>query len=186
MKKKVHDKIFLLTGYCNTYYINDEVKVLIDAGVDYKGRVDMLIITHLHPDHVFYANKIKKRTNCKILIGKGDDFVKHLIPTFFSTWEGEPVELFSVDAVMKKDDVIDTGTYKLRVVPAPGHTKGSTCLFEETHKILFSGDVLFADGYIGRTDFPHSEPNKMSKSLKKLEKLGYKILLPGHGRVIIE
>jgi glyoxylase-like metal-dependent hydrolase (beta-lactamase superfamily II) len=67
---------------------------------------------------------------------------------------------------------------EIKIIKTPGHTKDSLCFLYED--ILFSGDTLFDNGYIGRTDLPGSEPKEMKKSLKKLEKINYKILCPGH------
>ena len=53
-------------------------------------------------------------------------------------------------------------------------------LIRRKHKILFSGDTIFGEGIIGRTDFIHSDKELMEKILKKLEKIDYEILLPGH------
>jgi hypothetical protein len=39
--QKIHEKIFLLKGFCNSYYINDKVKIMIDAGADFLGQVDI-------------------------------------------------------------------------------------------------------------------------------------------------
>lgn len=183
MEGEIIPKIYLIKGYCNTYCVDDEVKVLIDAGADYKGEVDILILTHLHPDHVFYANRIRKRTNCRILISRKDSDL-NVIKEHFNEWDGKKVELFPVDSVLEEGEVIRTGAYNFKILATPGHTKGSTCLYDEKKKVLFSGDVLFADGYIGRTDFPHSEPDKMKGTLERLKKLDFKVLLPGHGRII--
>jgi glyoxylase-like metal-dependent hydrolase (beta-lactamase superfamily II) len=60
----------------------------------------------------------------------------------------------------------------------PGHTQEDIIiLFQD---ILFSGDVIFHNGYVGRTDFPESSPEKMKQSLDFISKLDYKILCPGH------
>ncbi|HLD54684.1 MAG TPA: MBL fold metallo-hydrolase [Candidatus Nanoarchaeia archaeon] len=66
----------------------------------------------------------------------------------------------------------------IKIIKTPGHTRDSVCFLYEN--ILFSGDTLFDDGYIGRTDFPESEPEKMQESLKILKKINYDILCPGH------
>lgn len=181
--EEVYPMIFKQEYECNTYYVDDKVKLLIDAGVDFKKHVDILVITHIHPDHVVFAKKIQERTNCKIYISKEDNefdmMIKHA-----PVWGGKNIEKFKVNKLIKEGDVINTGKYLFKVVEAPGHTKGCICLFEPKHKILFSGDVLFSNGNIGRTDFPHSVPSKMSKSLEKLDKLNFKLLLPGHGNIV--
>ncbi len=67
-----------------------------------------------------------------------------------------------------------------KVIETPGHTRDSICLLYES--ILFSGDTIFDKNqiYVGRTDLPESDEEKMQESLKKLKKIPYQILCPGH------
>lgn len=69
---------------------------------------------------------------------------------------------------------------QIEVIETPGHTFGSICLYMPEEKILFSGDTLFHNNNIGRTDFPNSSPKDMESSLELLENLKIKHLLPGH------
>lgn len=177
--QEVYKKIFLIKGFCNTYYIDDKIKILIDAGADFSGQVDILILTHIHPDHVFYANKIKSRTGCKIFIGKGDDNVSEFL-FYCPSWKGQPIEKFTIDKSLFGGEIIDSGEYKLEAIKTPGHTLGGISLYEKNHKILFSGDTLFGKGIIGRTDLIHSNKKLMDKTLKELEKLDYEKLFSGH------
>ncbi len=66
----------------------------------------------------------------------------------------------------------------LKVIETPGHTRDSICILYRN--VLFSGDSIFNDGYIGRTDLPESDPKKMQESLEKIKKIKYKYLCPGH------
>jgi glyoxylase-like metal-dependent hydrolase (beta-lactamase superfamily II) len=65
-----------------------------------------------------------------------------------------------------------------QIIETPGHTRDSICILYKD--ILFSGDTIFSNKYIGRTDLPESDPEKMQESLKKLLKIDYSILCPGH------
>lgn len=176
---EIYPKIFLIKGFCNTYYIDDNIKVLIDAGADFKKPVDLLILTHLHPDHIFYAKLIQARTNCKILIGKNDNDLD-LLFSHVSSWQGQKIEEFKIDRVIDKNDNINSGIYNFEILEFPGHTLGSIGLYEKNHEILFSGDTLFDNGFIGRTDLFHSDKGLMKKTLKNIEKLKIKHLFCGH------
>lgn len=57
------------------------------------------------------------------------------------------------DLLLAEGDTISFGNYTLQVLYTPGHTPGHVSFYEPTAKIIFDGDVLFADG-IGRTDLP--------------------------------
>ncbi|MCL1801167.1 MAG: MBL fold metallo-hydrolase [Promicromonosporaceae bacterium] len=97
----------------------------------------------------------------------------------FSPFEA-PSEVVPFGADDDDGGVLRAGSIELGLLPAPGHTEGSTLFL--TEKIVFTGDVLFA-GSIGRTDLPGGDPAIMDQTLRKLAKvlnpeLG---MIPGHG-----
>ena len=67
---------------------------------------------------------------------------------------------------------------EIKVIKTPGHTYNSICFLYEG--VLFSGDTIFHDDGIGRTDLVDSVPEKMQESLDLLTTIPYKILCPGH------
>lgn len=76
-------------------------------------------------------------------------------------------------------DRLQFGTLSFTVLQTPGHTPGSCCL--QCEDVLFTGDTLFA-GSCGRTDFPLSDPDAMTASLRRLHDLPSDCsVLPGHG-----
>lgn len=86
--------------------------------------------------------------------------------------------------IFKYSKVFDINNYKnipikdIKTILVPGHTKDSIAFYYK--KVLFSGDTIFNDGFIGRTDFKESVPDKMNVSVKKLRNLKFDILCPGH------
>lgn len=54
-----------------------------------------------------------------------------------------------------------------QIIHTPGHTEGSSCLYNAKDKCLISGDTLFYQSY-GRVDFPGGSEDKMVKSLTYL------------------
>jgi len=76
-------------------------------------------------------------------------------------------------------DIHELNIPDLKIIETPGHSKGSFCILYDD--VLFSGDTIFHRGIIGRTDLPGSSEKEMEQSLKKLKKINYKILCPGHG-----
>jgi len=183
MIKEIAPKIWKLNVDSNVYFLDLKEKIVIDAGpksyreivekelskvVDL-DKVDRVIFTHLHYDHM----------------GNFD-----LFPNAEFYASPEEIDLFEKNKMYAIGDPLLAANFKvklnplkdflgLKVINSPGHTKGSICLYYEKEKVLFSGDTLFFNG-IGRTDFPFSDPSRMEESLEQLEKVGYKILAPGH------
>ena len=80
----------------------------------------------------------------------------------------------------KNNDVIKFGTFKIKVITIPGHTPGSLAFFCQNH--LFSGDLIFSEGGLGRTDYAYSNKSDFESSLSKISKLPKgTIIHPGHG-----
>jgi glyoxylase-like metal-dependent hydrolase (beta-lactamase superfamily II) len=94
-------------------------------------------LTHIHPDHVFYANKIKGRTGCKIFIGKG--MIMSMNSFLLPSWKGNAIEKFSIDKTLNGGEIIDSGNYKLEIIQTPGHTLGGISLYEKKHKFFLVG-----------------------------------------------
>ena len=116
------------------------------------GDINIIIFTHSHWDH---TGRTGAFPNSKFYGSKNE-------------FEGDI------------EDIKNLNISELKIIEIPGHSKGGICILYEN--ILFSGDTIFHRGTIGRTDLPGSSEEDMKKSLKKLKKIDYKILCPGHGR----
>jgi glyoxylase-like metal-dependent hydrolase (beta-lactamase superfamily II) len=176
MGVEVAPKIFRYRqGNGISYVIEDEKTVQIDAGAPTDKKPEVIVLTHSHFDHTAFMPRCEVWASAKcakhISVMDGATLVKR-----FGV-EREPIE---VTRVLKDGDTIDTGTHLFRVIETPGHTDGSICLYEENVRILFSGDTLFDDGILGRTDLPTGSEAQMKESINKLSSLNVDVLLPGH------
>lgn len=173
---------------CNSYLIDDGKKILIDPGhshlfnhveqglaslgIEHEA-IDLVIITHAHPDHMEAAFHFGEPT--KIAMGKKDyDYLK--------MYAGNYSTIPEPDFLLKEGD-LTVGDLQFSVLDTPGHTPGSICLYWPKHQALFSGDVVFDQG-IGRTDLPGGDGQDLKESIKKIAKLDAQYLLSGHGGVL--
>jgi hydroxyacylglutathione hydrolase len=74
------------------------------------------------------------------------------------------------------------GAYQFQARHAPGHSPGSCIFFCAVEKIIFSGDLIFAEG-VGRTDLPGGDWDVLLTSIREQV---YTLpnetrILPGHG-----
>lgn len=69
-----------------------------------------------------------------------------------------------------------------KIIHTPGHSPGSSCFYNESEKILISGDTLFYRGW-GRTDMYGGNEAELQKSLNLLNKAAMPEakVFPGHG-----
>jgi hydroxyacylglutathione hydrolase len=167
--------------------------IIIDPGddADYieniisenKWKPVLLIATHGHFDHLLAATELKLAYNIPFFIHQKDEFLLNQLQESARHFLGintDPPP--KIDGNLKAGDTINIGSLKADIIHTPGHTPGSICLRLIKEKMLFCGDLIFAHGGIGRTDFSYSDHPLMVSSLKNILSLKPENLIyPGHG-----
>lgn len=184
-------------GLTNCYIIFDkkskETMVIDPAGdvdkiVDMvqnilKGNLKYIYLTHCHADHIAGVTELKNQCGGVVLIHRLDSEGLNNVNINLSTIiDLTPIEL-EADSRIDDGDLIHLGELELKVIHTPGHTKGSTSLYCEKEKCIFSGDTMFR-GTWGRTDVPTGNMEEIMNSISnKLLKLpDDTIVYPGHGK----
>lgn len=93
------------------------------------GRLDALLLTHHHGDHIEGAAEIVERTGAR-LIGAAAD--AHRLPP--------------LDQAVDDGESFSVGPLDFRVMATPGHTRGHVVYHAPAARALFSGDTLFSLG----------------------------------------
>lgn len=173
-------------NFSNSYLFKDNLNLQIDAGNIFNEKIDFLVLTHCHFDHIAYASEIKKRnSNCKIMCGKNDaEAIEKLNEVTLSEMSSLDLKPVKIDKKLKEGDIIKTNNFKFLVLETPGHTKGSISLFEKEKGILISGDCWFGDDIYGNYMVPTGSKKELEFSIKKLKELKAKIILAGHDSLI--
>lgn len=142
-----------------------------------------IYLTHCHADHIAGVANLKQKWGGKILIHRFDSEGLNNPEINLADYIGVPRIELDADSRVDDDDLIHIGDLEFKVILTSGHTKGSTCLYCDEKKLLFSGDTLFR-GTWGRTDLPTSSFQEIMDSIcNKLMKLpGETICYPGHGK----
>jgi glyoxylase-like metal-dependent hydrolase (beta-lactamase superfamily II) len=172
----------------NCFFLLDH-GILIDAPQESAAwltsrgyRVNTLLLTHGHIDHVWDAARIQKEHGCRIgyhqeteqMVTERDFFQK-----FGFMWEIEPI---TPGFHIAESSAFEVEGMTFQVLEVPGHCPGSLCFLEKKEQILFGGDVLFS-GSIGRTDLPGGDHELLLRGIReKVFVLGDDVtVLPGHG-----
>ncbi|MDM7935473.1 MAG: MBL fold metallo-hydrolase [Methanothrix sp.] len=176
----------------SVYLVLDERPILVDAGMmagptlkNIKryiepSRVEMIVLTHCHHDHSGAAPALKEATGARLMLSEreigciGDDL------TTVAYLFGQQAPEYRVDEVLREGMVLELGEWRLEVLETPGHSMGSICLYERREKVLFSGDTVFPEGSIGRTDMYGGDTIKLVKSIERLAELDVRTMYPGH------
>ena len=114
-------------------------------------KLDFILNTHHHADHIGGNLELKRKYNSKIL---GFNLDKNRIP--------------GIDILLKENQKHKIGNLEFKVIFVPGHTKGHIAFFFEKEKIAFTGDTLFSLGCGRVFEGTHEE---MFNSLNKIKKL---------------
>lgn len=145
-------------------------------------KIDLLVLTHGHWDHVADAAAIKARHGCRVAC-HSDTLPMISDPDFF-TRVGFPVRVEPVeaDAVLAEGPKQDLLGIAFDLYDVPGHCPGSLCFHAPEHEVLFGGDVLFCGG-VGRWDLPGGDGELLGRGIReKLYALpDQTVVWPGHG-----
>ncbi len=160
---------------------------IVDVITQQKLKLEKIIITHAHYDHIAGIQYFYEKFNVPFVIHKSElsllfDNTKNLSLFFGSPFNIEEIKKLPIQEVDDKEKFF-CGGQEILVLHTPGHTPGSICLYieEDSKNYLFSGDTLFC-GSIGRTDLPLGNMDFLVKSLKKIFSLPQKTtFFPGHG-----
>lgn len=156
------------------------VQSIIDTAQSHNARLERIILTHGHFDHMLSADILRKMTGIPLYIHEYDaemlsDGKKNAYEVFY----GRPQTWMPPEFTLSDGDTVSVGEQSLRVILTSGHTRGSICLLGEN--ILLTGDTLFSSS-IGRCDLYGGNSAQMRMSVKKLRELDPKLTIyPGHG-----
>ena len=114
-------------------------------------KLDFILNTHHHYDHVGGNEELKNKYNSKVLGFEND---KNRIP--------------HIDKALKDNQEFRIGTLDFTTIFIPGHTRGHVAFYFKKEKVVFSGDTLFSLG-CGRVF--EGTYRQMFQSLNKLKNL---------------
>lgn len=125
------------------------------------GRLDLILLTHHHADHVAGTDAVRARFGAPVVGAAAD---AHRLPR--------------LDRAVAEGDTVALGAASARVIETPGHTRGQINFFFADGGVLLSGDTLFSLG-CGR--LIEGTAAEMFASLAKLKALpGDTLVCCGH------
>lgn len=138
-----------------------DAKAIIAALDAAGGRLDLILLTHHHADHIAGVEEVRARFGAPVVGAAAD---AHRLP--------------KLDQAVREGDTVSLGNARAQVIDTPGHTRGQINFFFPDGAVLLSGDTLFSLG-CGR--IIEGTPAEMYGSLRKLAALpGDTLVCCGH------
>jgi len=133
-------------------------------------RVEWLLETHAHADHLSAAPWLKARLGAKIGIGAGIRAVQTVFKPIFNLEADFPTDGSQFDHLFADGEQFRLGEVQCEVIATPGHTSDSVSY--RIGDAVFVGDSLFMpDGGTARCDFPGGSAATLYASIQRLYRL---------------
>lgn len=191
----IHEVLPVGPLQCNCSILGDEdtrTALVVDPGDEleklqkildrHQLKVEGIIITHAHADHVGAAAELRRRTGAPVYMNENDLWIRDYLDVQAALLNMRPSEKPEIDVMVRDADTVKLADTNLVVLHTPGHTQGSISLHLPSEEKLIAGDTLFRDS-IGRTDLPGGDSRAILVSIrdKLLTLHDETIVIPGHG-----
>ena len=134
---------------------------------EHHWRLEWLLETHVHADHLSAAPYIQQQLGGRLGIGENITIVQDTFGKVFNEGTEFQRDGSQFDRLFADGDSYQIGTITGQVLHTPGHTPACT-----THIIgnaAFVGDTLFMpDGGSARADFPGGDAATLYRSIRRL------------------
>jgi len=139
-------------------------------------KVEWLIETHAHADHLSAAPYIQRELGGKIGIGEQITQVQEIFGKVFNAGTEFERDGSQFDMLFKDGDTYMIGDMAAFCIHTPGHTPA--CMVHVVGDAAFVGDTLFMpDAGTARADFPGGDAGELYHSIKKVLSLPKKMRL---------
>jgi glyoxylase-like metal-dependent hydrolase (beta-lactamase superfamily II) len=139
---------------------------IIEAAKAEDLRVEWVLETHAHADHLSGAPYIKGKTGAKVGIGEHIRDVQRIFRPVFNAGDvsGDGREF---DHLFKDGERFKIGSLEAEVLYTPGHTPA--CVSYKIGDAVFVGDTMFMPDYgTARADFPGGDAHKLYRSIRRI------------------
>jgi glyoxylase-like metal-dependent hydrolase (beta-lactamase superfamily II) len=141
---------------------------LIEAHIRQRGlRLEWILETHVHADHLSAAPYLRERLGGRIGIGARITTVQHTFAVIYNAERGFRQDGSQFDHLFQDGERFAIGALEAEFLATPGHTPA--CGSYKVGDDIFVGDTLFMPDYgTARCDFPGGDARTMYRSIRRL------------------
>ena len=145
----------------------DHANEIIDWVTSHDLKVEWLIETHVHADHLSAAPYIQEKLGGKLGIGRNITVVQDTFGKIFNEGTEFQRDGSQFDRLFDDGDTYSVGSMQCLAIHTPGHTPA--CMTHVMGDAAFVGDTLFMpDGGSARADFPGGDAGILYESIQKV------------------
>src|SRR5215210_2375720 len=142
----------------------EEAPLLLKAIESLGVKLEGILLTHTHFDHVGAVAPVAKATGAEVWVPEIERPVLADIMSFVP-WPGfGPFESWDAEHDLQGGEHLELAGFEIDVLLTPGHSPGHATFSLPEQQALFSGDVLF-QGSVGRTDLPGGDGRTLLESI---------------------
>ena len=160
----------------------DEAKLLLDRLEASGRRLEAILLTHAHFDHVGALADLLDSVEVPVHLHPSDRPLLEYASLAAAQW-GLSVRQPNVTTVdLEHGQRLEVAGLALECLHTPGHAPGHIAFHAPAEKLVVAGDALFR-GSIGRTDLPFGDHQQLLASIRRelLVLPPETLVLPGHG-----
>ena len=130
-------------------------------------RLDAILITHTHFDHVGAVAPVARETGAEVWVPEIEHGVLADINSYVPFPGFGPFESYEAEHTLRGGERLELAGFEIDVLFTPGHSPGHVTFSIPDEAAVFSGDVLF-QGSVGRTDLPGGDWATLLASIESL------------------
>ena len=143
---------------------------IIDYIQKHQLKVEWILETHVHADHLSAAPLIQDRLGGKLAIGANIKTVQETFGKVFNEGTEFKRDGSQFDCLLEDGDTLKLGDLCIHAVHTPGHTPA--CMTFIMGDAVFVGDTIFMpDGGTARVDFPGGDARTLYQSIRRILEL---------------
>ena len=137
---------------------------ILAAAIEQRYRLEWVLETHVHADHLSAAALIRERTGAKVGIGRGIADVQAVFGPMLGASDLSDADF---DRRFADGETLPLGELTIEIIATPGHTPA--CVSYKVGDAVFVGDTLFMPDFgTARTDFPGGDASQLYRSISRI------------------
>ena len=135
------------------------------------AKVQWLLETHVHADHLSAAPYLKERLGGQVAIGSHIRTVQQTFGELFNAGAGFARDGSQFDCLFEDGEEFSIGSLRARAMHTPGHTPAcmTYVITDGDDTAAFVGDTLFMPDYgTARCDFPGGDARTLYRSINRV------------------